>query len=127
MDQFLSLSYCLAFFQRLDVTPPVALTRGGVNNHTRNRGRYGTLLDLVPDHIDRPPLGDLGGLFKTILCIEDKHVQWVIEHRKDRRGYRRDLKRIKKEINREHFNTSYALKDLDRYLKELEDIFNDLD
>lgn len=75
------------------------------------------------DHIDRVPLGDLKRLFKTILCMEDKHVNWVIEHRIDRRGYKRDLRRIKREIDREYFNTSYALKDLDDYLDNLESIF----
>ena len=95
----------------------------------RSKPGVGTKVEAIfeYDNIDRPPLGDLKDLFVTILSLEDRHIRWTIEHRIDRRGYKRDLARIKKDTGRESFSTKYAREDLERYLNRLESKFDDMD
>jgi hypothetical protein len=97
---------------------------GGELKITSQLGK-GTKVEAIMQyyHIDRAPLGDLIGVFFTILSLEEHNVSWTIEHRINRIGYKRTIERIRKDIGVDSFKTKSAMNDLKDYLVKLESRF----
>ena len=85
--------------------------------------RFGTtvIATMEHDNIDRPPLGDIPGLFASLMVsTAENKIIWTLEHKFNGKGYRLKNRATSDELNILHYSEPRVRDKLHRLIKKKE-------